>query len=93
MSGYYNTTNLKGAILKKNRKKAKTQEQIILAWFKKRKKAYTPCEVRDKCLKNTPLTSVRRAITTLTEKGLLEKTSIMRLGKYNKLNYCWKYKK
>jgi|TARA_Y100001963_G_C6665200_1_gene392369 hypothetical protein len=90
---YYNTTNLKGSTLKNSRKKAKTQEDLILAWFKKHKRAYTPCEVRDKVLRDSPLTSVRRAMTNLTEKGYLIKTTLTKMGKYGKFNYCWKYNK
>ncbi len=41
----------------------------------------------------TPLTSIRRAITVLTNKGLLQKTDEQISGVYGKPEYVWKYKR
>ena len=37
----------------------------------------------------TPLTSIRRAISDLTEKGLLHKTGRMSAGRYGKPEHVW----
>lgn len=36
-----------------------------------------------------PLTSIRRAVSDLTERGLLRKSATMRLGIYGKSEHCW----
>ena len=41
---------------------------------------------------NTPLTSIRRAITNLEKKGKLEKTDIQKEGMYGKKTFCWVFK-
>jgi hypothetical protein len=37
-----------------------------------------------------PLTSVRRAISTLTREGVLKKTDKQRTGYYGKREYMWR---
>ena len=39
-----------------------------------------------------PITSIRRAISTLTDAGKLTKTNKLRGGKYNKNEHVWKFK-
>lgn len=53
--------------------------------------AMTPFEVQH-CTEmyKTPITSIRRAINTLTDAGLLVKTDILRPGEYGVLNHTWK---
>lgn len=90
---YYNTTHLKGEALKKERKNTESQEAIILNFFKEMGSSpYSPCDVHWAVLPNVPITSIRRAITNLTLKGFLEKTSVRKKGVYGKLVYCWKLK-
>ena len=44
-------------------------------------------------IKNIPLTSIRRAITSLTDRKYLIKTDIMRQGIYGKPEHCWRLAK
>ena len=49
----------------------------------------TPFEVRESVLPECPITSARRAMTNLTESGLLVKTD-MRRERYGKKNHVWR---
>jgi Fe2+ or Zn2+ uptake regulation protein len=94
---YYNTTALKGDDLSEAWTKSANQDELVLSIFVTNKEAlFTPHEIqsilRDDYEKLYPITSVRRAINTLTEREALEKTSIRRKGPYGASNYCWKYK-
>ena len=89
---YFNTTNESGEDLKKYEKKAKTQSERVLALFNRTTVA-TPAQIHTKyCAKygNTRITSIRRAMTVLTNKGLLQKTMEKRNGLYGRPNMCWK---
>ena len=88
---YHNTTDASGPLLDKYTGKAKTQEQIILGWFKRTGKTAGPSDVY---LSNvlsaaTPITSIRRAMTELAHKGLLLKTTKQAKGSYGRLEYQW----
>jgi hypothetical protein len=89
---YYNTTNLIGQDLLKEIENAKTQEDKILLFFKKYPLQYfSPSEIFSSVFNyNVPLTSVRRAITNLTNSGKLIKTDKKKQGSYGKPNFCWK---
>jgi hypothetical protein len=89
---FYNTTNLAGPKLKAREIKTGTQNAVILQWFKENPgRLYTPFDIKHNCfLFNTPITSIRRAMTTLTDMGYLEKTDERRPGLYGDLNYCWR---
>ena len=94
---YYNTTELNNEELKNNWiKTAKQDELILLIFLKNRKVIFTPHEIqkmlRDDYEKLYPITSVRRAINTLTKIEALEKTKYKRKGPYGASNYCWQYK-
>jgi hypothetical protein len=53
--------------------------------------SFTPVDVHYNCFdESTPLTSVRRSITTLTKKGELQQTGEQREGLFGKKNYTWK---
>ena len=39
--------------------------------------------------KKVPITSIRRAMTDLTEKGVLRKTSVTAIGIFGKKEFCW----
>ena len=83
---YYNTTKEPKEIRIKSEKNAKKQEDLILAIF--RHFIDKPMTASDAWKKsglmdnNTPLTSIRRAITNLEKKGKLEKTDILKDGLY-----------
>ena len=90
---YHNTTNLQGEELKKAKRNAFTQEEVILDIFEDKEVRLTPSDVWTMyCseFKEAPLTSIRRAITGLTGKGKLVKTDKMREGEYGRLEHCWK---
>ena len=89
---FYNTVNESGEMLKSSRRKAMTQEDDIMQFCTILSFAcnWTPSDIWREVLPNAPLTSVRRAMSTLTAKGLLEKTDIMRMGGYGKLEHAWR---
>lgn len=90
---FYNTIHESGRQLSDSIKKAANQKEKVLRFFKKHpKKLFTPFDIKYLGLfeDNVPLTSIRRAITTLEQDGLLEKTDEKREGGYGKSNYCWK---
>lgn len=91
---YYNTTNQEGETLKRNTKKAETQNERILAYFKNRPGIMiSPTDVWIKLFdRQVPLTSVRRGITVLTNEGSLEKTTFTKYGTYGRKEYCWTLK-
>lgn len=91
---YFNTTHLEGRDLEKEKQDAKKQEQRIIKIFRNEKRGLTPWEVNSLYQiyfgALIIITSTRRAITTLTNKGILIKTSEKKLGNHKKLNYIWK---
>jgi len=95
--GFWNTIGLKGKSLSKAIETCKTQEAIVMELFiSKSKNGLTPVEVHnlfEKYVSECPLTSIRRALTNLTNKNLLIKTDAKRIGKYGVENYVWKLKK
>jgi len=87
---YYNTTNLADSALSEAERQAMTQEEAILAFFAAHpEKQFTPFEVQEHALPGATITSVRRAITNLTDEGRLEKTDQTRMERYGKVNYLW----
>lgn len=96
MKSYHNTNHLTAPALAKAEGKARTQEEIILAYFRECYKAgptnRTPWEVCSYFNDCYPITSVRRAITNLTLAGMLEKTDIQRRGRYAAKESAWIYK-
>jgi len=94
MADFYNTINAEGAALELARAATQKQDVRIETLFTLRGSS-TPAEIHSAYVKvfgDCPLTSIRRSITNLTERGVLEKTEIMRQGSYGKLNYVWKIK-
>lgn len=87
---YHNTNHLLGVDLECAEVNVKGQEAAILKFFRDRTGMYlTPEDASAALSARTPLTSVRRAISNLTEKGLLRKTTAMRKGKYGKQIHHW----
>jgi len=98
---YHNTTNENGATLNESRKKAKTQDQTVLEFFKNHDQlGVTP----ERCLRhfkimetlseskwhNTPITSIRRSFSNLKNKGLIKKTETLIEGDFGKNIHVWK---
>lgn len=73
---FFNTTHLSGESLIAAKKKCNAQESRILEMMIEGTH-YTPFDIHrayNDFYPNTPITSIRRAITCLTKKGYLKKT-------------------
>jgi len=88
---YYNTNVESGTVLEASRTSATMQNEKVLELFRGNPGAlFAPHEVHSALFdSDTPLTSVRRAITTLTTEGRLIKTAEKRLGPWGKLVHTW----
>ena len=86
---YFNTTNEHGQELHRYRTNALNQEDRIKRFFMKGGTA-SPSQVHQRLFADAPVTSVRRAITNLTDKGVLEKTDTKILGPFGRPEYCWR---
>lgn len=90
---FYNTIGETGENLNGSRHKALTQEEVIYRFMQRHVDRYfTPFEIASQCFSDdVPITSVRRAISSLTDKGKLEKSYFAcGQGKYGKANHVWK---
>ena len=92
---YYNTNDETGGTLNTSRKVADNQSVMILGIFKMfSDENMSPDDVEDYIRqvykRDDPITSIRRAITDLTNEGVLEKTDIKKLGKWGKRVHTWK---
>ena len=93
---YYNTNNEIGLALGQSWLSTAKQDELILRIFiLKPNQSFTPDEIKaecERCEKDWPITSIRRAISTLTDRGKLTKTNNLRKGKYGKQTHTWKFK-
>ncbi len=100
---YYNTNEEKGTTLNESKKKAKTQDEMVLEYFKNYDQlGATPERVlrhfkimeklSERKWHNTPVTSIRRSFSNLKNKGLIEKTEILIEGDFGKNIHVWKLK-
>tara|TARA_R110001592_G_scaffold73688_1_gene224625 strand:+ start:187 stop:561 length:375 start_codon:yes stop_codon:yes gene_type:complete len=96
---YYNTTQEVGVQLKANLEKANNQTYLTLAVFQTYPKDYLSAhEVWTFLMDNesidqqTPITSIRRAITDLTNQDRLVKTDKKVLGGAGRKTYTWRLK-
>ena len=89
---YHNTTHSTGEELRDYRRKTLAQDQFILEFFRKHpNNEFTPSEVLHRLFtENVPLTSVRRAMTNLTNDGKLVKTPHQRKGPFGRPEHCWR---
>ena len=91
MTTYHNTNNLDEERLVKAIQNNKTQEDIVLLIFKDEKKPLSASKVWNLYNQtDTPLTSIRRAITNLMNERKLVKTDIKVMGIYGKPEYLYK---
>ena len=78
----------------KLRRRAQSQEEKVLAWFREHPAAeMTPFEVREEVLPACPITSVRRALTNLTKAGFLEKGGRCQQERFGVGNRLWRLKR
>lgn len=92
---YFNTAGLDGDDLQERIEQCESQEDKVEALFAACPgKRFTPFEVRDIVFNGSvPITSVRRAMTNLTNEGILKKTETQREGPYGQPNYTWQLSK
>ena len=86
---YYNTNNEEGQELSNSRISATKQEDVIYLLFND-DSYFSPDMIKTLLVQDYPITSIRRALTNLTNKGLLEKTNEMVMGRYGKKTHTWK---
>lgn len=86
---FHDTIGKDGNDLHQARLCAIAQENLILELFKSNRMwGLTPSEVH-KMTGISLITSVRRAMTNLTEEGHLTKTPLKRMGPHNELEHVW----
>lgn len=88
---YYNTTGLTGQDLKQAVFFADTQDEAITLIYKTGR-PYSPSEIMKLCNKaghNWPITSIRRSITGLTDRGVLTNTGNLKEGMYGRPEGVW----
>ena len=86
---YYNTNDEEGQELLNSRLNARKQEDIIYLLFDN-DSYFSPDMIETLLVQDYPITSIRRALTNLTNQGLLKKTDKMVMGKYGKKTHTWK---
>lgn len=93
MNTHFNTTKESGQTLINFCDKAKSQQEIILEFMKNNpRQAFTPFDILKALFSpNVPVTSIRRAMSNLSEAGLIIKTSMKVLEQYGKVNFKWVY--
>lgn len=95
---YYNTTHLDRESLKEATRAAETQEEAVLAIFgwagpAQRRPMLAPSDVHHLTSaigRRWPLHSIRRAITTLTKDGKLERLDLKQMGPFGRPEYLWR---
>lgn len=90
---FYNTIGLKGESLAAAGLQCSVQEARIIEIMFMRALAMTPFEVLkiyETMYPVVPVTSIRRAMTSLAKQGILEKTGEMKLEQFGKPNHTWK---
>lgn len=92
---YYNTNEEKGSELKASRAKTDNQNVLVLGVFRAfPEENLMPEEVSEYITKtfdkSYPITSIRRAMTDLTNEGEIKKTKVKKLGSWGKRVHTWK---
>ena len=89
---FYNTIDLSSQELVTAKVSVTKQADRVLDIMRKKNKSMTPFEVHFFYIQqypNCPVTSIRRAMTNLTELGKLFKTTDKKIEFYGKPNYKW----
>jgi hypothetical protein len=98
---FYNTNKEKGTTLNESRKKAKTQDEFVLEYFKNYdnlgatpERVLRHFKIMEKLSEskwhNTPVTSIRRSFSNLKNQGLIKKTELTIKGDFGKNVHVWK---
>ena len=86
---FFNTIDEVGTALAESNKKTNRQEDLIYSLFLSRKKPLSPSMVLSQSGLNCPITSIRRAMTGLTNLGKIVKTDRQVKGIYGKAEHLW----
>lgn len=93
---YFNTTQVSGDELTRYRDIARSQHEFVMEIFHAIPRPASPSEVHHIYCANlnseekaAPVTSIRRAISALTKKGLLRKTGWRVAGPYGRPEHTW----
>mgnify|MGYP003115869586 CR=1 FL=1 len=86
---FFNTVSETPDELKNSIAKAKTQEQKIMNVFNQYEAPLSPSMVLSMTGLNCPITSIRRAMTNLSDEGKLIKTNDFVKGNYGKKEHLW----
>ena len=89
---YYNSLNLSHEELPRERKRAMKGTERILDFMRRHKgEGFTPHQLDEIFNGRILLGSIRRVLTTLTDRGLLEKSRVKVMERYNSKNFMWRY--
>ena len=90
---YFNTNKESGKTLITSDTNANKQEVKVLKFFQSNKKddRFSPEDILGGIdfRRLVPITSIRRAMTNLTQAGYLKKTSFMKKGQFGKRIHTW----
>ncbi len=92
MNSFFNTTHMVGDELAREIANAKRQEDAVLAIFAAHAKPMTPSDVwrlTTAAGRDWPLTSIRRAMSSLTDSDALVMTDAKKPGIYSKPEHYW----
>lgn len=91
-TSFYNTTHEVHPTLGQYEQKAVTQQDRILEWFRMYEQQASPSKVLKTVFpgEHIPITSIRRAMTNLTDAGELVKTDKQVKGSYGRNEYQWR---
>jgi Fe2+ or Zn2+ uptake regulation protein len=92
MKDYHNTNRESGEVLESSRRRARQQQERVLAFFQAHPiELYTREEIHRLLFsEGTPFTSVQRCLSNLTDVGKLQKTEMMRVSSFNKMVHTWR---
>lgn len=90
MTSHYNTTNESGQTLITFESKAQNQENSVLEVFYTYCRPLTWSDVQRLLTVNMNEISIKRSLSTLKSRGVLEKTSEKVMGVYGKPNFKYK---
>ena len=89
---FFNTTNETGQALKDCRRAVNKQEKEVLKAYRQfdalLNSPCAPSEIHN-LLSQYPITSIRRAITNLTDAGYLRKTPVKIISPWGRREHCW----
>ena len=86
---FYNTISESQRLQNVYHSQTVTQEWKIMKCFEKYQKPLSPSMVLSLAELNCPITSIRRAMTNLSDDGKLEKTNDFVMGNYGKREHLW----